>query len=265
MLTYENLISYAKERGMPPEKTRGIIREYLQVLILKILYSEKNSRMFSFTGGTYLRLANLTKRFSEDIDFYSGRMDSSIFQESVAQIADKLEKYNIKSKLSFEKRENLFTAGIHFIGIEEEYGLHGGKRGAIVIKIETAVPKWRIKTSQRVINGYGETFITSCLDESILMADKIDAIYKKPRGRHIYDIIYLLSKKIEPDKEILRKYGYKDSWNEMLLKRFKEFSDSELKKFAEQLGPFMFDEDEKRKIIDAKRIIGELGKINQKD
>lgn len=261
MLTYENLIGYAKERGMPPEKTRGIIREYLQVLILKLLYSEKNSGAFSFTGGTYLRLANLTKRFSEDIDFYSERINSDIFQESVSQIAGKLGKYNIKTKLSFEKRENLFTAGIHFIDIEEEYGLQGNRRGALVIKFETAVPEWRIKNSQRVINGYGETFIANCLDESILMADKIDAIYKKPRGRHIYDIVYLLSKKIEPNNKILRGYGYTDLWNEVLLQRFKEFSDSELKKFAEQLGPFLFDEAEKRKIVDAKRIVAELSKL----
>jgi len=261
MLTYENLIGYAKERGMPSEKTRGIIREYLQVLILKLLYSEKNSGVFSFTGGTYLRLANLTKRFSEDLDFYSKRMNSNVFQESVSQIADKLEKYNIKTKLSFEKRENLFTAGIHFIGIEEGYGLQGNRRGALVIKFETAVPEWKIKNSQRVINGYGETFIANCLDENILMADKIDAIYKKPRGRHIYDIIYLLSKKIEPDKKVLIEYGYEDSWNEVLIKRFKEFSESELKKFAEQLGPFLFDEDEKKKVSDAKRIVAELSKL----
>lgn len=207
MLTYENLILYAKERGMPPEKRRGIIREYLQVLILKLLYSEKESGIFSFTGGTYLRLANLTKRFSEDLDFYSKRMNSDVFQESVNRIAVKLGKYNIKTKLSFEKRENLFTAGIHFIDIEGEYGMSGNRRGAIVIKFETAVPEWQIKNSQRVINGYGETFIANCLDERILMADKIDAIYKKPRGRHIYDIIYLLSKKIEPDKKVLRGYG----------------------------------------------------------
>ncbi|MGE3062895.1 MAG: nucleotidyl transferase AbiEii/AbiGii toxin family protein [bacterium] len=258
MLTYENLVDYAKERGMPQEKTRGILREYLQILILKILFSDRNSNTFSFTGGTYLRLANLTKRFSEDLDFYSVKLNMDAFQVSINRIAGELQKYNIKTKLDFDKRENLFTAGIHFTDIEEAYGLSGSRRGVIVIKFETAVPEWKINNSQRVINGYGETFIANCLDESILMADKIDAIHKKPRGRHIYDIIYLLSKKTEPDKKVLKGYGYKEVWCEVLLKRFNEFTDSELKKFADQLGPFLFDEDEKNKIIDAKKIVSAL-------
>ena len=38
MITYDSLIEQAKSREMPPTKIRGILREYLQILILKELY-----------------------------------------------------------------------------------------------------------------------------------------------------------------------------------------------------------------------------------
>ncbi|MBU1656533.1 MAG: nucleotidyl transferase AbiEii/AbiGii toxin family protein, partial [Candidatus Omnitrophica bacterium] len=69
MLTYDSLVEQAKIGGMPPAKTRGILREYLQVLILKGLYKNEEGKRFYFTGGTYLRLVCGLKRFSEDLDF----------------------------------------------------------------------------------------------------------------------------------------------------------------------------------------------------
>ena len=69
MLELEALAAEAKQRGMPSSKMRGILREYLQVLILKELYKLPDGKKLLFTGGTYLRLVHQTKRFSEDLDF----------------------------------------------------------------------------------------------------------------------------------------------------------------------------------------------------
>ncbi|MBI2252835.1 MAG: nucleotidyl transferase AbiEii/AbiGii toxin family protein, partial [Armatimonadetes bacterium] len=69
MLTYDALINQAKIRGVPFTKIRGILREYLQVLILKELYKTEEGKKLFFTGGTYLRLVHNLKRFSEDLDF----------------------------------------------------------------------------------------------------------------------------------------------------------------------------------------------------
>ena len=69
MLTYDSLIEQAQSRGMPPTKIRAILREYLQILILKQLYKTESGKKLYFTGGTYLRLIHNLKRFSEDLDF----------------------------------------------------------------------------------------------------------------------------------------------------------------------------------------------------
>ena len=66
MLNIESLSEEAKKRGMPPSKMRGVLREYLQIIVLKTLYSLRESGKYFFTGGTYLRLVYNTKMFSED-------------------------------------------------------------------------------------------------------------------------------------------------------------------------------------------------------
>ena len=62
MLTYESLMEQAKLRKMPYTKVRGILREYLQILILKELYKVEEGKKLYFTGGTYLRLVDDLKR-----------------------------------------------------------------------------------------------------------------------------------------------------------------------------------------------------------
>ncbi len=82
MLELEALAAQAKQRGMPSGKMRGVLREYLQVLILKELYKLPDGKKLYFTGGTYLRLVHQTKRFSEDLDFNAGEMKKSDFEKN---------------------------------------------------------------------------------------------------------------------------------------------------------------------------------------
>ena len=66
MLSYEALIERAKLRDMPSDKMRGVLREYLQILILKEIQRKSPIRRLCFTGGSYLRLVHNIRRFSED-------------------------------------------------------------------------------------------------------------------------------------------------------------------------------------------------------
>ncbi len=75
MLTYDTLIEEAESRGMPANKARGILREYLQVMILREIYRLAPGRKLFFTGGTYLRLAHQTRRFSEELASNVGRIE----------------------------------------------------------------------------------------------------------------------------------------------------------------------------------------------
>lgn len=48
---------------------KAILREYLQVKILSIIFSLPESGKLCFIGGTSLRLVYNSQRFSEDLDF----------------------------------------------------------------------------------------------------------------------------------------------------------------------------------------------------
>jgi len=121
MVTYETLVNQAKQRGMPGNKTRGILREYLQVLILKELYRVQTVENFFFTGGTYLRLVHRTKRFSEDLDFNTSRLTKAGFEGTLKKIISALKNEGMESRLEFDHWQNLWVARIVFPDIENFY------------------------------------------------------------------------------------------------------------------------------------------------
>jgi len=187
MITHEALLNEAKERGMPGVKTRGMLREYLQMLILRELYHMESGKNFFFTGGTYLRLVHHTKRFSEDLDFNAAKMTKTEFEKTVDRIASAVKKEGITARCGFDHWQNLWVARIVFPGIENAYGVvskYSQKEG-IVIKVEVNRPHWKIDSETLVISGFGQMYPVICTQRGALFADKIDALLKKNRAAFI--------------------------------------------------------------------------------
>ncbi len=55
--------------GRPAEENLNRLRQFLQIVLLKILHESANGASLAFTGGTALRLLHGLQRFSEDLDF----------------------------------------------------------------------------------------------------------------------------------------------------------------------------------------------------
>lgn len=258
MLSYEALTAQAKLRGMPPSKMRGLLREYLQVLILKQLGQlDKDGRLY-FTGGTYLRLVHNFKRFSEDLDFYTKGITTKAFGEITKKIAGEMKRMGCECQLVFAHRSELLVALFIFPVIEGSYGItspHSKKKGGIVIKFEANQPQWKIRNESELINGFGELFPCRCSQKGALMADKIDAVIKKSRGRHLYDMIRMLSAGFPIDLSVWKKLGKGTNALEALLDKVDNISNSELKRQAEQLRPFLFNEEEANLVIQAKQVL----------
>ena len=260
MLTYEALIDQARARMMPTDKVRGILREYLQILILKELSRSDAKNRLYFTGGTYLRLVHGLKRFSEDLDFNTSAITEKEFEAIIEKIKTELRRSGIDSDASFEHWGNIYAAQLKFSTVEKMYNVvskYSGKEG-IVIKIETNNPRWRIKEETQVISGFGELYPYVCTDKGALFADKVDALSKKNRGRHIYDIMYMLSNNYPIDKDVLKSLGIKDDPLKVIAGRIKGYAKTELKKQAETLRPFLFDEKDADLLINAHFIIPHL-------
>jgi predicted nucleotidyltransferase component of viral defense system len=260
MFTYDALIQQAQLREMPRTKMRGILREYLQVLILKELYRVTSGKKLYFTGGTYLRLVHNIKRFSEDLDFNTSTITKKEFEDVLSKISRELKRVGLNSRVRFSYRGNIYTSSLIFPTIEKRFNISSNysKKEGIIIKIETNRPKWKIKKESQVVTGFGEIYPCICTDISALFADKIDALNKKHRGRHLYDIIYMLFHKYPVDKRVLLTLGLKGAPEDIILRRIKGFSKADLKKQAEGLRPFLFDEKEADLIINAHQVIPKL-------
>ncbi len=260
MLTYEALIEQAKLKNMPATKIRGILREYLQILILKELSRCKNGKKLCFTGGTYLRLALNLKRFSEDMDFNASRLSRDEFENTLGKIKTELKRSGFNTYFEFHHWRNIYAAKLIFPEIEKEYNVvspHSKKEG-ITIKIEANNPEWEVPGKTEIISGFGEMYPCLCANVDILFADKIDAFIKKKRGRHLYDLIFLLTNKHHISRKNLAFFGITQDPLEAILNRANQLSHNELAQQAEGLRPFLFEEKEADLIIHAKEILPSL-------
>ena len=119
MLTYDSLIEQGKSRGLPPTKIRGILREYLQILIMKQLCKNGSQGKLYFTGGTYLRLVHDIKRFSKDLDFNTNKMTKKEFENLIENVKNELKRLGIESKIKFAHWDNVYVSKLIFPEIEK--------------------------------------------------------------------------------------------------------------------------------------------------
>src|SRR3990167_5165991 len=97
---FNQILEQARENGMPAEKKRGILREYLQVKFLAWLYSRPAAKKLSFVGGTALRIIHGIDRFSEDLDFDNLGLTRPELSDLVGKTAQEFKRENIEVEVS---------------------------------------------------------------------------------------------------------------------------------------------------------------------
>jgi predicted nucleotidyltransferase component of viral defense system len=247
----------AKLSDAPLNKMRGIMREYVQTVMLKYLYSSKWADRFYFLGGTSLRLIYGFKRFSEDLDFNISGVDKQEFQKVSEFVREELKRENIYSEVTFEHRGKLSSTAFVFKNVLEHYRITD-KRGVLMVKFEANRPLFELKTESATISSFGEVFPVKMMSKGSIFAEKIDALRHIKKGRHIYDIIIMLSKKFPIDKSVLEANGIKEGPREVISNLVNEFSLSELKRLANGLRPFLFNEEEFSLVVNARTIVNDL-------
>lgn len=199
-----------------------IFREYLQVLFLSYVYQEKEAGEIFFKGGTALRLLFGSPRFSEDLDFSTTCSDKEI-----ATLLEKLEgkmtkelpgikiaplyagKEGIRFRMKYETDEFKYPVNIRL-------DFHR------IVKIESTQTS-TLATEFPVII-FPQIFH---LTPGALLAEKIEALQGRHQGRDLFDMWFLLAKKVKLPK------GY--DRNEVL-KKVRSFSQADLNK---DLGKFL--------------------------
>ena len=96
---FETILKEGQKLGIPADKKRAIIREYLQSKILFELYNKSGSQNLSLIGGTGLRILRGLDRFSEDLDFDNLGLSFKKIKKYLEEIVKSFERENYKNRI----------------------------------------------------------------------------------------------------------------------------------------------------------------------
>ena len=251
MLNMEYLLEEAKNNGMPIVKKRAIIREYIQLIALNGIYKHHLGKSLFFTGGTCLRFFYNMPRFSEDLDFDTDNLTAEGFGGLLEVVEKALAREGFSLKITSEKRGNLFIAELYFKDLMRVYGLTDARGSDLVIKIEIYKPEWNLETEPGVLSLYGYNFSATLLGKGNAFSEKLCALFKRKRGRDIYDTLFMLKRHFPFNEEVLKANKIEGPPKELILEYFKKLPEKELVSLADQIKPFLFKEDDIELVLKA--------------
>ncbi|MBN1560772.1 nucleotidyl transferase AbiEii/AbiGii toxin family protein [candidate division KSB1 bacterium] len=181
------------------------LREFLQLVVLQILSEGGYFQKIAFVGETALRLLFQLQRYSQDLDFCVTQPDTYEFEKMKKSIALNFEKLGFDLYLKPKCEKVIQSLYIRFENLLYDLDLSPlqDERLSIRIEIDSNPPKgWKCEMS--LIN---DVFIFPVwhFDLPSLFATKIHACFfrKFRKGRDYYDLLWYLSKKIQPNFELL--------------------------------------------------------------
>jgi len=258
MLSISDLLKYGEIEKMPIQKRRGLIREYLQTLILFYFQQSDYAKKVVFIGGTALRFFHNIARFSEDLDFnYLGVLKKENLEEIMIFFQKSLSKENIECDFSIHKSmETYFHFKIYmqFKNILQFYGcsgkisnkLHEFEKLSIQLDFQNLGRK-KYPIEKKVILKFAKRFIFNTTNIDMFLAEKSNAILyrKNERARDFFDYMCLIfaGAKINlnylADRDILVKD--KDEYKKKILKKIQK---TDFKKLTKQLSPFLLNNED---------------------
>jgi len=187
MLSKEQAGNFAKELKID---LFSVYREYLQLLFLKYLYRLERSNQIYFKGETAIRFLYESFRFSEDLDFTSNLEED----ETEALIQKAIKNLSREVEVQFKKEKtiaNSFTGRVFQNVSDFSFPL--------TVRIDISLKEKPIYLESNYIET---TFpiipypLVMHLTAKEILAEKIRAFIIRGKGRDIFDIWFLLSKKI---------------------------------------------------------------------
>ena len=186
---------------MPDNEKLNRLREFLQLVCLKIMYDKGGFINLAFTGGTALRVIFGLQRFSEDLDFSLVDKKGYNFSELNAELVRGFMLNGLTVESTPKDKKNVHSAMLKFAGILKAVGLSPMENQKLSIKIEidTNPPKGGNLVRTLVNKVY--VLNIAHFDLPSLFATKLHACFyrKYLKGRDFYDFIWYLSKRVRPN------------------------------------------------------------------
>jgi predicted nucleotidyltransferase component of viral defense system len=190
---------------MPINEKLNLSREFLQILILKIMSDKGMFDRYAFVGGTCLRVLYDLRRFSEDLDFSltdKGGMDIGEVRDECVKA---LELYGLPCEAKPRSVGAVSGMMIKFPGLLKELGISplSGQKLSIKWEADTNPPGGWQRT-HTIVNKHF-MFNVAHYDLPSLFAGKLHACFYRTytKGRDWYDFLWYLSKRIKPNLPML--------------------------------------------------------------
>lgn len=239
---YPEIEQYARQYGLPIQKKRAIIREFLQMQFLDSLYRKSSSAGLAFVGGTSLRIVRGLQRFSEDLDFDRIHISIEEMNVLIEAVVAELKQTGILLEVYKNKtKENTFFE-LRYPSVLKELEISSSPEEKLVIKLDNAY-FWKGERTETVLVsrfGYLQHIVTLPLSQILVQKLVAYVSRKQTMARDIYDICWLRLQGVEPDREFLKANAKKTLLQDAQEKFKKE--EKELKKYKERLAPFLLDE-----------------------
>jgi len=218
MITREQIYLLSKKKRIAEAI---VFREYLQLLFLKELYSQKQSKNIFFKGGTALHLIYKAPRFSEDLDF-TVELEEKIFLDFIWKLFNSLSK---KEMVDFKERKTI--AGKKFLLTAAPTILPY----QTFVNLDFSFREKALSPQKSIIESDYPVIFTSYLyhlSKEEIFAEKIRALLTRAKGRDLYDLWYLATQGARFDKtlvkEKLKYYHLEKISRDKILQKIKHIS-----------------------------------------
>jgi predicted nucleotidyltransferase component of viral defense system len=205
----KDIVDKGKEKGYEDSKIRIIIKEFLQDILLYIIYNNRDTSDLVFYGGSSLRKIYNLDRFSEDLDFENPlNIDIEVLPEVVEQYFSGIGFDRVECKT--QRSKNVFRNTAKF-EIANEIGLSGYKNEKIHVKVEVntdPVKGYPTELTSKMLREY--SVVLRHYDLSTLFACKIIACLNRKylKSRDFYDLIWFFNNtKVLPNEQRLLDYN----------------------------------------------------------
>jgi len=254
---FQDILNQGKNTGMPADKEKGILREYLQSKILYELYSNPASKKLSFIGGTSLRILHNLDRFSEDLDFDNLGLTDDEVEGLIREVIRRFENegYDMELKATIRDYKKYFE--VKFLKVLTPLGLGSQENERLLVKFDYT-NNWKYELTQSIsMNSFGFSryVLTNTLDQK--MVQKLTAYVqrKETQARDIYDVVWLFAQGARLDKDFMRDNNLDD-----LLERAKEklLAEGIKRGWEDKLAPFLFRPNDTQKLSMFGEVLGRL-------
>ncbi len=197
MLTRLQLSEISRREGVP---LHAIERDYVQHLMLRRL-----PRRFAFKGGTCLRIAYGSPRYSEDLDFNADNPSSEV-GELLRTAAHGLMDFGIRADVTAETP----SKGNYLSKLRYEGPLFDGSpRSRGSFRLEVSLRGEEVRTEEKFVSRtpYPDVpqLVLRILTPGHLFAEKTRALIIRRKPRDLFDVHFLLARGIDCSRTLLDK------------------------------------------------------------